>query len=344
MLKEKYPDMPEPGTTAWVDFLKRLKEEAPEDYKNAILLGGGVTQALQREIQRSKRRDFAKELLGRFFTRQHPTGNVPDKRKWGLWLFLIVGGLFAFAFFFGTAPKKEAKGGGVGAVVAGGLASGDGVPTVEASPKGTGTEEATKANGNATGADGNAAKVGSSPLEGGSQGASGATTAEASSPGTASGNTGNALSPTPSPPGNVSNLPAPPPPVYGSYGTTPTPPDPALASSGGTGYPAPPPMVVYASPGMGVSSQGQAQGQPATSPPPSGGSVEPQAQGYTLPSGMMVYTAPSPGMMVVASPPSQGGMVVASEGGNQGELSPTSTVPMPSPYPTYPQGPSTPGR
>ncbi|RTI49584.1 hypothetical protein CSW14_11355 [Thermus scotoductus] len=105
--------MPDPGTREWSEFLKRLKEENPEDYRAALLLGGGITKALETEIQRAKRRDAIKSLWTRLFTREHRGKAVPDKRKIGLLAFALVGGLFMFAFFVGTSPKKEAAGGGV---------------------------------------------------------------------------------------------------------------------------------------------------------------------------------------------------------------------------------------
>lgn len=310
-LKQKYPEMPEPGTQAWVEFLKKLKEASPEDYRSALLLGGGITQALQREIARSQRRDSLKELFNRLFMRQHPTGAVPDKRKIGLAIFLLVGGLFVFAFFFGTAPKKEAEGGGVGAAVAGQLASGKAevgdAPVVRAEPKAQGTSQSSSDGEPASGTSGSA----SAPS--GDLGAP--LTQEGSSSTSSAGANGGVLSPPPSTPGggtqSIPPPPPPPPPVYGSFGTSSPPPDPSLAASGAASGPAAPPMVLYASPGVSAASPSASPQTPSA--PASGPAPEPSSSGYALPGGMYVYSIPSGGMMVVASPPSPVGMTAASQ-------------------------------
>lgn len=332
-LKQKYPEMPEPGTQAWVDFLKKLKEASPEDYRSALLLGGGITQALQKEIVRSQRRDSLKELFNRLFMRQHPTGTVPDKRKIGLIIFLLVGGLFLFAFFFSTAPKKEAKGGGVGTALAGQLAPGKAevgdAPVVRAEPKAQGTSQ--------PGSDGEAA--GTSGSASASSGDSGAPlTQEGSSLTSPAGANGGVLPPPPSAPGGetqpIPSPPPPPPPVYGSFGTSSLPPDPSLAASGVASGPAAPPMVLYASPGVSAASPSVSSQTPSA--PASGPAPEPSSSGYALPGGMYVHSVPSGGMIVVASPPSPVGMTAASQ--TPSESSGQEVPPLLPPTPGMPGG------
>lgn len=322
-LKQKYPEMPEPGTQAWVEFLKKLKEASPEDYRSALLLGGGITQALQKEIARSQRRDSLKELFNRLFMRHHPTGAVPDKRKIGLIIFLLVGGLFIFAFFFSTAPKKKAEGGGVGVAVAGQLApdkaevKGENAPVVSVQPRTQGTSRSGSGGEAASGISGSAsAAAGTSGSALASSGDLGAPlTQEGSSSTSSAGANGGVLPPPPSTPGggtqSIPSPPPPPPPVYGSFGTSSPPPDPSLAASGAASGPAAPPMVLYASPGVSAASPSASPQTPSA--PASGPAPEPSSSGYALPGGMYVYSIPSGGMMVVASPPSPVGMTAASQ-------------------------------
>ncbi len=80
-LREKYPEMPDPGTREWSEFLKRLKEENPEDYRAALLLGGGVTKALEKEIQRAKRRDADTSLCGTASSPGNTEAKAPPTRE-----------------------------------------------------------------------------------------------------------------------------------------------------------------------------------------------------------------------------------------------------------------------
>lgn len=329
--------MPEPGTPAWVDFLKRLKEEAPEDYRSALLLGGGLTQALQREIARSQRRDAINNLFSRLFMREHPTGKVPDKRKIGLLLFLVVGGLFAFAFFFGTAPKKEAKGGGIGAVAAGKLAEGGSVKWEGEQSSQSSTKESAQ---NTQGPNKDLPVVNASPSEGSVAGAVSslaATDGSSSTPSATGANGASATAGATGGTGAVPNLPPPPPPVYGSYGSSaPPPPDSSLASGQTGGYTvSPPPMVLYAAPGM---PQGASSAPQAASPAPAP-TVEQTASGQSLPGGMQVYTGQTGGMLVVSSPAPSGmsvsgvGQVALPEGQTHPTLPPVNPPSYPSEMP-----------
>ena len=327
--------MPEPGTPAWVDFLKRLKEEAPEDYRSALLLGGGLTQALQREIARSQRRDAINDLFSRLFMRGHPTGKVPDKRKIGLLLFLVVGGLFAFAFFFGTAPKKEAEGGGIGAVAVGKLAEGGSVKGEGEQSSQSSTKESAQ---NTQGPNKDLPVVNASPSEGSVAGAVSslaATDGSSSTPSATGANGASATAGATGGTGAVPNLPPPPPSVYGSYGSSaPPPPDSSLASGQTGGYTvSPPPMVLYAASGM---PQGASPAPQAASPAPAP-TVEQTASGQSLPGGMQVYTGQTGGMLVVSSstPPAPSGMSVSGVGQEATPTLPPVNPPTVNP-PSYP--------
>ncbi len=317
--------MPEPGTEAWTGFLKKLKEASPEDYRSALLLGGGITQALQKEISRSKRRDQFKEFFARLFLRDHPTGKVPDKRKIGLLLFLLVGGLFAFAFFFGTAPKKKAQGGGVGTQAVSGLlgkeGASSGIPTVDVSGR------AKDLNAHSPEGQGDFG-----PGHGQSQAGQERTTYPAGSgvaPSSVQGQGQVESSTSPSPQGGqtggLPNLPPPPPPVYGSYASAGMPPEPSLAQAQ-TALPGPPPMVLYMSTGM----PSQASPSSAPSPAPTGTDTSLERGMEASPSPMLVQQVPSGGILVyTGSPPS--GMAVG-----QGDT--VSPAPSPTPYPVNPPG------
>lgn len=301
--------MPEPGTTEWTEFLKRLKEEAPEDYRKALLLGGGITTALQKEIQRSKRRDAIQGLFNRLFFRTHQGKAVPDKRKIGLLVFAIVGVIFSLAFFVGTAPKKEASGGGI-AGVSKGIADSESksvVPEVSSTktePLGPASVEKADSAVSSSGSTGSPLVSGgtNSPSSTAPSGGNG----EGSTPGTA--------------PSSV--VPPPPPPVYGSATSVPPPPDAAYGATGtgGGAVLSPPPMVLYADPGMPVSVP-QAS-QPGTPPPASTG-TPPSALGGTGTEG-----SGSPMLFIAVQPSSM--MVVNGE--------PPTTVSPENPSPAYPGG------
>ncbi len=320
-LREKYEDMPEPGTQEWLGFLTRLKEESPDDYRKALLLGGGVTAALQKEIQRSKRRDAVQGFLNRLFFRQHQGKNVPDKRKIGLLIFVVVGGLFMFAFFVGTSPKKEAQGGGLvkGVPTAGQVEEVGEPPTVSASPS--------------SGISGSSADSSdSTPLASILSSASSSTGSSASA-GSSASPTGDASS-SPTPPAPAQDIPPPPPPVYGTGSPVPPPPDTSYSAgnpSGPGGIVYPPPMVLYADPGMPVgpipnpSTASTANAAPST-PPPS------EPTNTSEPRGGMLFITSQPSSMMIVSGQAQSGMAVFEPGSTQAD-----------PFPSTPQSPYPPG-
>ncbi len=337
-LKAKYPDMPEPGTAPWTEFLRKLKESAPEDYRSALLLGGGVTQALQKEIQRAQRRDALRNLFTRFFLRDHPTGKVPDKRKIGLLIFLLVGGLFSAAFFLGNSPKKEARGGGLGAGVVSGLASsgnssGSSIPKVSVSPQEVPGNTSEPVSSSSTS---EAPSPGSSSLGSSTSGSSATPFPSTGSPtqGEGMGNVGQQ--------NTLGNLPPPPPPVYGGVagGTVPPPPDASLSTQGAQVV-GPPPMVLYANPGMPTGTASSPPGFAGSTPPPSGPS-EPgvsSSQGSGNTGEMAVFQTPPGGMLVVQSAPASGMQVVSETPSPSGVgETPTSPVPMGPMGPQFPQG------
>lgn len=341
-LREKYPEIPEPGTKEWPEFLKRLKEENPEDYRAALLLGGGITKALEKEIQRAKRRDAVKSLWNRLFNREHKGKTVPDKRKIGLLIFTVVGGLFLLAFFVGTAPKKEATGGGVvkGIPVSGSKTSNP-TPSVSLSTENMANNtEAGKGQPSPT-EKGLADMLNSSSSKTDKEGNASSSSGGASSPGgttqgSASGNPGTT-------PGT---LPPPPAPVY-SGGALPPPPDTSYAATGGAGMGQaavlPPPMVIYADPGMGVASPASPQGAgntpqtTGTPPEPTGSTGTPSE----LPGGMLYLNYPNAGMMVVTIP-QQGGINASSQPSEPSSPSAPSPSPASSPYPQNAPMPPTP--
>jgi hypothetical protein len=325
-LREKYEDMPEPGTQEWLGFLTRLKEESPDDYRKALLLGGGVTAALQREIQRSKRRDAVQGFFKRLFFRQHQGKNVPDKRKIGLLIFVVVGGLFMFAFFVGTGPKKEAEGGGLvkGVPTAQQKVGETGdLPTVSASPS-----SGSKALGSEAEAGSSADSSDSASLASILSSASSSTGSSASA-GSSTSPTGDAsLSPTPPVP--AQNVPPPPPPVYGTGSPVPPPPDTSYSAGnqpGQVGVVYPPPMVLYADPGMPVGptpNPSTANTAPSTPPPEPTNTSEPR--------GGMLFITNQPSPMMIVSGQAQSGMAVSEPGPAQAD-----------PFPSTPQSPYPPG-
>jgi len=329
VLREKYPDMPQPGTGEWTEFLKRLKEENPDDYRSALLLGGGVTKALEKEIQRSQRRDTIKNLFNRLFTREHRGKNVPDKRKIGLIVFTVVGGLFLLAFFVGTSPKKEATGGGI-AKVGQVAASSEKTPETTVSPPGKeGKNKGSSPSATESGlADMiSSAATGKSETSGAGAGGPGVSGAgAATSPGTGT---------TPGSPGAGSapgTLPPPPAPVYYG-GTAPPPPDTAYAATGsaaGQMAVTPPPMVIYADPGLPVGSPVPPEGaasQPSQSAPQATGQPTP------LSGGMLYYNVPSGGMTVVTLPQEERMSTAAPESSSSTSASPAPTATPSTPYP-----------
>jgi len=325
-LREKYEDMPEPGTQEWSGFLTRLKEESPDDYRKALLLGGGVTTALQKEIQRSKRRDAVQGFLNRLFFRQHQGKNVPDKRKIGLLIFVVVGGLFMLAFFVGTSPKKEATGGGlISGVPTAGQVGKNGEPsTVSASPS-----SGTKASGSEAGTGSSAGSSDSPPLASILSSASSSTGSSASAASSTS-PTGDASS-SPTPPVPAQNVPPPPPPVYGTGSPVPPPPDTSYSAGnqpGQAGVVYPPPMVLYADPGMPVGptpNPSTANTAPST-PPPS------EPTNTSEPRGGMLFITNQPSSMMIVSGQAQSGMAVSEPGPAQAD-----------PFPSTPQSPYPPG-
>jgi len=343
-LREKYGDMPEPGTQEWLGFLIRLKEESPDDYRKALLLGGGVTAALQKEIQRSKRRDAVQGFLNRLFFRQHQGKNVPDKRKIGLLIFAVVGGLFMLAFFVGTSPKKEAQGGGLVKGVPTVVGETGEPPTVSASPS-----SGSKASGSEAGTGSSAGSSDSTSLASILSSASSSTGSSASAgSSTSSSPTGDASS-SPMPPApaqDVPLLPPPPPPVYGTGSPVPPPPDTSYSAgnpSGPGGVVYPPPMVLYADPGMPVgptpnspSTASTANTAPST-PPPS------EPTNTSEPRGGMLFITNQPSSMMIFSGQAQSGMAVSEPGPDQTTPSPhtpQSPYPpgVPMPYPNAPGG------
>lgn len=347
-LREKYPEMPDPGTREWSEFLKRLKEENPEDYRAALLLGGGITKALETEIRRAKRRDAIKSLWNRLFTREHRGKAAPDKRKIGLLAFALVGGLFVFAFFVGTSPKKEATGGGVV----------KGIPVNETQMAVSASEGKTEATGNT--AEGkteatentadSTANTQTQPglTEKGLADMLNSISGEAGTTGSGNGaspsgsGTGNEVPPTgtgtPTAPGT---LPPPPTPVY-SGGALPPPPDTSYAamSAGQTGN-LPPPMVIYADPGMPVTTSTSPTSPSPGNTPPEAVSA-PQATGTSLglPGGMLYLNYPGAGMMVVTIPQQEGMNAVSSQPSETSSSSPAPNA-VPSPYPQNPPMPPT---
>jgi len=311
-LREKYGDIPEPGTQEWLGFVTGLKEESPDDYRKALLLGGGITAALQKEIQRSKRRDATKGFLNRLFFRQHQGKSVPDKRKIGLLILTLVGGLFMFAFFMGTSPKKEAEGGGLVKGVPTGqqkTAETSEPPIISVSPlsppgsqAGTGSPEGSSDSTSLA-----------SALSSASSSSSGASTAEGAS------------APT-SPP----NLPPPPPPVYGSGSPVPPPPDAAYSAGNPPGQAVvyPPPMVLYADPGVPVAPTPNLSSTASTASAPA--SPSPSESPVTEPRGGMLFITNQPASMMVVSGQGQPGMVV---------FEPGSTPPSPALPPGQPPFP-----
>jgi hypothetical protein len=343
-LREKYEDMPEPGTQEWLGFLTRLKEESPDDYRKALLLGGGVTAALQREIQRSKRRDAVQGFFKRLFFRQHQGKNVPDKRKIGLLIFALVGGLFMFAFFVGTGPKKEAEGGGLvkGVPVAQqGVGETGEPPTVSASPySGSKVSESKAGMGSSEGSS-DSTSLTSILSSASSTGSSASASSSTSSP-----STGDGATSSPTPPAPAQNVPPPPPPVYGTGSFVPPPPDTSYSAgnqSGQGGVVYPPPMVLYADPGMPVgptlnppSTASMANTAPST-PPPS------EPTNTSEPRGGMLFITNQPSSMMIVSGQAQSGMAVSEPSPGQADsFSPTPQSPYPPgapmPYPNVPGG------
>ncbi len=321
-LREKYEDMPEPGTQEWVGFLTRLKEESPDDYRKALLLGGGVTAALQKEIQRSKRRDAVQGFLNRLFFRQHQGKNVPDKKKIGLLIFAVVGGLFLLAFFVGTSPKKEATGGGLvrGVPTAEQVEENGEPPTVSASPFSGSEASGSSADSSDSTSLASLLSSASSTGPSGSAGSSASPTGDAS------------LSPTS--PAPAQDIPPPPPPVYGTGSPVPPPPDTSYSAGnqpGQAGVVYPPPMVLYADPGMPVgpipnpSTASTANTAPST-PPPS------EPVNTSEPRGGMLFITNQPSSMMIVSGQAQSGMAVS-------EPTPAQT----DPFPSTPQSPFPPG-
>ena len=319
-LREKYGDMPEPGTQEWLGFLTRLKEESPDDYRKALLLGGGVTAALQKEIQRSKRRDAVQGFLNRLFFRQHQGKKVPDKRKIGLLIFVVVGGLFMLAFFVGTSPKKEAQGGGLvkGVPTAQQKVGETGdLPTVSASP--SSGSEASDSSADSSDSTSLASILSSASSSTGSSASAGSSTSP----------TGDA-SPSPTPPVPAQNVPPPPPPVYGTGSPVPPPPDTSYSAGnpsepGGIVYP--PPMVLYADPGMPVSpipNPPTANAAPSTLPSEPTNTSEPR--------GGMLFITNQPSSTMIVSGQAQSGMAVSEPGSTQAD-----------PFPSTPQSPYPPG-
>ena len=333
-LREKYEDMPEPGTQEWLGFLTRLKEESPDDYRKALLLGGGVTAALQKEIQRSKRRDAVQGLLNRLLFRQHQGKSVPDKRKIGLLIFTVVGGLFMFAFFVGTSPKKEAEGGGLvkGVTTVGQVEEAGEPPTVSASPS-----SGSKASGSE--ADSSDSTSLASMLSSVSAGSS---TSSSPTGNTASSSPTEGASSSPTPPAPAQNIPPPPPPVYGTGSPVPPPPDTSYSAGnqpgpGGVVYP--PPMVLYADPGMPVGptpNPSTVNTAPST-PPPS------EPTNTSEPRGGMLFITNQPPSMMIVSGQAQSGMAVSEPGPAQADPFPSTPQPpyppgAPMPFPNVPGG------
>ena len=325
-LREKYEDMPEPGTQEWLGFLTRLKEESPDDYRKALLLGGGVTAALQKEIQRSKRRDAVQGFLNRLFFRQHQGKSVPDKRKIGLLIFAVVGGLFMFAFFVGTSPKKEAQGGGLvkGVPTAGQVEEAGEPPTVSASPS-----SGSKASGSEAGTGSSAGSSDTTSLASILSSASSSTGSSASAGSSASSSPTGDASSSPTPP--AQDVPPPPPPVYGTGSPVPPPPDTSYSAGnqpGQVGVVYPPPMVLYADPGMPVGptpNPSTANTAPST-PPPS------EPTNTSEPRGGMLFITNQPSSMMIVSGQAQSGMAVSEPGSVQAN-----------PFPSTPQSPYPPG-
>lgn len=284
--------MPEPGTPAWVDFLKRLKEEAPEDYRSALLLGA----VLPRRFRGKSPAHSAGTPSTTCFPAFSCGNTLPAKSlirgRSGFFCSLWLGDFFAFAFFFGTAPKKEAKGGGIGAVAAGKLAEGGSVKGEGEQSFQSSTKESAQ---NTQGPNKDLPVVNASPSEGSVAGAVSSLAATGGSSSTSSATGANGASATAGSTGGtgaVPNLPPPPPPVYGSYGSSaPPPPDSSLASGQTGGYTvSPPPMVLYAASGM---PQG-ASPAPQTASPAPAPTVEQTASGQSLP-GACRFTRGRPG-------------------------------------------------
>ena len=322
--------MPDPGSRKWGDFLRKLKEENPEDYKMALLLGGAVTQALQREIQRSQVRDQLKGLFARLFLREGRDGKAPHKRKIALFLFTLVGSLFLIAFFFGTSPKKEATGGGVGVAAAAGVLSRETGASAGLDEGGAGKAEADETPlvnvnaGNAENADGKPGNASGNARGMSSSGAGSGTEAIGGA-------------------GSGATVPPPPPPVYGIAGAVPPPPDTSLSASGqsGQGF-GPPPLILYQDTGLpGVASPGAAV-ITQTSPPASSASASTSSGSNTGTAGGMLFLAlPSSGMLVVQGVP-QGGMTMQglnTPGESGGVFTPGEPPPggAPFPQPPFPQ-------
>lgn len=337
-LREKYPEMPDPGTREWSEFLKRLKGENPEDYRAALLLGGGITKALETEIQRAKKRDAIKSLWTRLFTREHRGKAVPDKRKIGLLAFALVGGLFMFAFFMGTSPKKEATGGGVV----------KGIPVNETQMAVSASEGKTEATGNTANSTANTqtqpglAEKGLADMLNSTSGEAG-TTGSGNGASPSGSGTGNEVPPTGTGTSTApGTLPPPPTPVY-SGGALPPPPDTSYAamSAGQTGN-LPPPMVIYADPGMPVTTSTSPTSPSPGNTPPEAAST-PQATGTSLglPGGMFYLNYPGAGMMVVTISQQEGMNAVSSQPSETSSSSPAPNA-VPSPYPQNAPMPPTP--
>jgi hypothetical protein len=280
---------------------------------------------LQKEIQRSKRRDAVQGFLNRLFFRQHQGKNVPDKRKIGLLIFALVGGLFILAFFVGTSPKKEAEGGGLV----------KGIPTAQQKVEETGEpptvsvspSSGNKASGSEAGTGSSADSSDSTPL---------ASILSSASAGSSTSPTGDASSsPTPSAPAqDVPLLPPPPPPVYGTGSPVPPPPDTSYSAgnpSGPGGVVYPPPMVLYADPGMPV---GPTPNSPSTASTANTAPSTPPSEptNTSEPRGGMLFITNQPSSMMIFSGQAQSGMAVSEPGSAQAD-----------PFPSTPQSPYPPG-
>jgi hypothetical protein len=282
---------------------------------------------LQKEIQRSKRRDAVQGFLNRLFFRQHRGKSVPDKRKIGLLIFALVGGLFILAFFVGTSPKKKAEGGGLvkGVPTAQQKVEETGEPpTVSASPS-----SGSKASGSEAGTGSSAGSSDSTSLASilSSASSTGSSTSAGSS--TSSSPTGGASS-SPTPPAPAQNVPPPPPPVYGTGSPVPPPPDTSYSAgnqSGQGGVVYPPPMVLYADPGVPVGpTPNPSTANTAPSTPPS------EPTNTSEPTGGMLFITNQPSSMMIVSGQAQSGMAVSEPGSAQAN-----------PYPSTPQSPYPPG-
>jgi hypothetical protein len=284
---------------------------------------------LQKEIQRSKQRDAIRGFFNRLFFRKHQGKSVPDKRKIGLLIFVLVGGLFMFAFFVGTSPKKEAQGGGLvkGVPTAQQKVGETGeLPTVSAFPSSGG-----KASGSEAGTGSSAGSSDSPPLASILSSASSSTGSSASAASSTS-PTGDASS-SPTPPVPAQNVPPPPPPVYGTGSPVPPPPDTSYSAGnqpGQAGVVYPPPMVLYADPGMPVgptpnpSTASTANAAPSTLPSEPTNTSEPR--------GGMLFITNQPSSMMIVSGQAQSGMAVSESGSAQAD-----------PFPSTPQSPYPPG-